>query len=81
MDIHCDFAGYMGTRIAFQKGIQNSVGDLVTHLIRVSRCDAFRGKEGCHFSASPFFFAQLQLHNSVAVGVQFLAYASHLSHR
>ena len=28
---------------------------------------------GCHFAASSFFFAQLQLHNSVAVGVQFFA--------
>ena len=67
------FAGYMGMGIVFQKGIQNGIGDLVTYLIRVSRCDAFRGKEGCHFAASPFFFAQLQLHNSVAVGVQFFA--------
>lgn len=37
------------------------------------RAHSFKGKVGCHFAASSFFFAQLQLHNSVAVGVQFFA--------
>ena len=41
--------------IVFQKGIQNGIGDLVTYLIRVSRCDAFRGKEGCHFARFSLF--------------------------
>lgn len=36
-------------------------------------CSWIQSARSCYFAGSSFFFAQLQLHNSVAVGIQFFA--------
>lgn len=45
---HETFAGYSGHRVLSEVGIEDSIGDLVTHLIRMSCGDGFGSDDVSH---------------------------------